>query len=103
MSECLIYQLKPGKTMVRENLPSLRLYSVNFFQVGGVGGEGAAIIRLSGGNILEEHCSFDNADGKVTLTCTPDSATVCFPTTIDRDGLTNTFFSLVLERKADHS
>jgi len=35
-----------------------------------------AAIRLSGDNILEEHCAFDNVDGKVTLLSMPDSITV---------------------------
>lgn len=38
--------------------------------------ERPAAIRLSGDNILEEHCSFENNDGKVTLTSMPDSITV---------------------------
>ncbi|KAK0447936.1 kinesin-like protein [Armillaria borealis] len=58
MSECLIYQIKPGKTMV-----------------GRLEGEKPAAIRLSGDNILEEHCYFDNSDGKVFIYCMPDSAT----------------------------
>ncbi|KAG5732272.1 Kinesin-like protein [Termitomyces sp. T112] len=58
MSECLIYQLKPGKTVV-----------------GRLDSEKPAAIRLSGDNILEEHCHFDNADGKVTIQCLPQSIT----------------------------
>ncbi|KAK0467775.1 kinesin-like protein [Desarmillaria tabescens] len=58
MSECLIYQIKPGKTMV-----------------GRLEGEKPAAIRLSGDNILEEHCYFENNDGKVFIYCMPDSAT----------------------------
>lgn len=37
-----------------------------------------AAIRLSGENILEEHCYFENSDGKVVIQCPPDSATVGF-------------------------
>ncbi|KAF8966416.1 kinesin-like protein [Flammula alnicola] len=58
MSECLIYQLKPGKTMV-----------------GRLDSDLPAAIRLSGDNILEEHCSFDNNDGKVVIVCMPNSVT----------------------------
>ncbi|KIJ70625.1 hypothetical protein HYDPIDRAFT_172396 [Hydnomerulius pinastri MD-312] len=58
MSECLIYQLKPGRTMV-----------------GRLDSEKPAAIRLSGDNILEEHCAFENNDGKVTLHALPDSVT----------------------------
>ncbi|KAH9991622.1 hypothetical protein BJV74DRAFT_877977 [Russula compacta] len=58
MSECLIYQLKPGRTTV-----------------GRLDSEKAVHIRLSGNNILEEHCHFENADGKVTLHALPDAIT----------------------------
>ncbi|KAK7471223.1 hypothetical protein VKT23_002632 [Stygiomarasmius scandens] len=58
MSECLIYQLKPGQTMV-----------------GRLDSKKPAAIRLSGDKILEEHCYFENTDGKVLLHCMPDSVT----------------------------
>ncbi|KAI0299756.1 hypothetical protein B0F90DRAFT_1810590 [Multifurca ochricompacta] len=58
MSECLIYQLKPGRTTV-----------------GRLDSEKAAHIRLSGDNILEEHCYFESTDGKVTLHALADSIT----------------------------
>ncbi|GAW06956.1 kinesin-like protein [Lentinula edodes] len=58
MSECLIYQLKPGKTVV-----------------GRLDSDKPAAIRLSGDNILEEHCYFENTDGKVFIHCLPDSVT----------------------------
>ncbi|KAH9027235.1 kinesin-like protein [Lactarius pseudohatsudake] len=58
MSECLIYQLKPGRTTV-----------------GRLDSEKAAHIRLSGDNILEEHCYFENTDGKVTLHTVTDAIT----------------------------
>ena len=38
--------------------------------------EKPAAIRLSGDNISEEHCIFENVDGKVTLHAMPDSVTV---------------------------
>ncbi|KAK9762739.1 hypothetical protein K7432_011241 [Basidiobolus ranarum] len=50
MSECLIYNLKPGIT-----------------KVGRMDSEVPADIRLSGSNILEEHCYFENNSGMVTL------------------------------------
>ncbi|KAF9123040.1 kinesin-like protein Klp8 [Mortierella sp. GBA39] len=50
MSECLVYQLKPGKT-----------------QVGRLESAIAADIRLSGTNIHDEHCYFDNTNSTVTL------------------------------------
>ncbi|KAI6168912.1 hypothetical protein EDD17DRAFT_1523588 [Pisolithus thermaeus] len=59
MSECLIYQIKPGKTLV-----------------GRMDSEKPAAIRLSGENILEEHCVFESIDDKVTIHAMPDSVTV---------------------------
>ncbi|KAF9584772.1 kinesin-like protein Klp8 [Lunasporangiospora selenospora] len=50
MSECLVYQLKPGKTQVG------RLESMT-----------QADIRLSGANIHDEHCYFENNNLAVTL------------------------------------
>ncbi|EGO27133.1 hypothetical protein SERLADRAFT_354579 [Serpula lacrymans var. lacrymans S7.9] len=58
MSECLIYQIKPGSTMI-----------------GRLDSQKPAAIRLSGDNILEEHCYFENNDGKVTLHSMPNSVT----------------------------
>ncbi|KAG6873983.1 hypothetical protein C0995_007939 [Termitomyces sp. Mi166 len=45
-------------------------------KVGRLDSEKPAAIRLSGDNILEEHCYLDNTDGKVTIQCLPDSITV---------------------------
>jgi kinesin family member 1 len=59
MSECLIYQLKDGETMV-----------------GRMDSEKPAAIRLSGESIQEEHCYFESVDGKVTLHALPDAVTV---------------------------
>ncbi|PFH50565.1 hypothetical protein AMATHDRAFT_60839 [Amanita thiersii Skay4041] len=58
MSECLIYQIKPGKTVI-----------------GRLDSDKPAAIRLSGENILEEHCFFESNEGKVFLQCLPDSIT----------------------------
>lgn len=82
MSECLIYQLKPGKT-----------------DVGRLEGEKPCAIRLSGDSIGEEHCYFDNNDGKVTLLGMPNAVTVCFLTS----SLTSTMLTVatVLEWQAD--
>jgi hypothetical protein len=38
--------------------------------------EKAVHIPLSGDNILEEHCYFENTDGKVTLHALPEAITV---------------------------
>ncbi|KIY45170.1 kinesin-domain-containing protein [Fistulina hepatica ATCC 64428] len=58
MSECLVYQLKPGQTMV-----------------GRLNSDKPVAIRLSGENILEEHCYFENNDGKVFLHTMSNSVT----------------------------
>ncbi|EIE78438.1 hypothetical protein G6F46_008278 [Rhizopus delemar] len=50
MSECLMYQIKPGMTKLG------RMHSDVF-----------ADIRLSGPNIQDEHCTFENNNGVVTL------------------------------------
>lgn len=51
LTECLVYNLKPGTT-----------------NVGNSDVEGqTAQIRLNGSQILPEHCDFENADGKVTI------------------------------------
>ncbi|OCF33654.1 kinesin [Kwoniella heveanensis BCC8398] len=57
MSECLIYQLKPGTTIA-----------------GSVDDE-KAHIKLSGSHILPEHCVFSNEDGVVSVTAMPDART----------------------------
>ncbi|KAI0833122.1 kinesin heavy chain [Hypoxylon sp. FL0890] len=54
LAECLVYNLKPGKTTVG-NVDSNLEHQAN--------------IRLNGTRILHEHCYFDNApDGTVTIT-----------------------------------
>ncbi|KAF9199366.1 kinesin-like protein Klp8 [Haplosporangium sp. Z 27] len=50
MSECLVYQLKPGQT-----------------HVGRLESPTQADIRLSGTNILDQHCYFENNNSIVTL------------------------------------
>ncbi|EST06844.1 Pleckstrin [Kalmanozyma brasiliensis GHG001] len=59
MSECLIYQIKPGQTLVGnlESGPDVH-------------------IKLSGTKILTKHCMFDNQDGSVTVTALADSMTM---------------------------
>ncbi|KAL8342351.1 hypothetical protein RB598_003980 [Gaeumannomyces tritici] len=53
LAECLVYNLKPGTTMVG-NVESNAEHQAN--------------IRLNGSGILHEHCTFENAaDGTVTL------------------------------------
>jgi kinesin family protein 1 len=76
MSECLIYQIKPGKTLVRPRLSLLFLHANRLYQVGNLS-ETAADIRLSGDSILPEHCFFENSpEGKVVLHAMADSTTM---------------------------
>ncbi|OZJ06440.1 hypothetical protein BZG36_00598 [Bifiguratus adelaidae] len=56
MSECLVYQIKPGVT-----------------KVGRLESDEPADIRLSGSNILDRHCFFENVDGVVTIHPAPGS------------------------------
>lgn len=51
LTECLVYNLKPGTTTVGNS---------------DVEGQ-TAIIRLNGSQILADHCSFENVDNKVTV------------------------------------
>lgn len=55
LTECLIYNLKPGTT------------TVGNVAVSSDGKEPSAEIRLNGSRILHEHCAFENVDGVVTL------------------------------------
>ncbi|KAI9491045.1 hypothetical protein BDB00DRAFT_789841 [Zychaea mexicana] len=59
MSECLMYQIKVGVT-----------------KVGRLENSAQPDIRLSGSNILDEHCSFENNNGTVTITPNPESVTM---------------------------
>ncbi|KDN52110.1 kinesin-domain-containing protein [Tilletiaria anomala UBC 951] len=59
MSECLIYQIKAGKTLV-----------------GNLDTNSDAQIRLSGAKILPEHCIFENEEGKVSIRAMPNSMTM---------------------------
>lgn len=53
-SECLVYQLKPGRTTVGCTTSD-------------------ATIKLSGQRILDQHCAFENNDSGVTLETMPDA------------------------------
>ncbi|KAM0745754.1 kinesin-like protein [Meredithblackwellia eburnea MCA 4105] len=60
MAECLLYQIKPGKTVV-----------------GNLSSDKPADIRLSGASILPEHCHFEcSSDGVVSLHSRPNSTTM---------------------------
>ncbi|KAI7863812.1 hypothetical protein BDF14DRAFT_1876135 [Spinellus fusiger] len=59
MSECLMYQIKPGTTRVGQHGSQLQ-----------------ADIRLSGSNIKEEHCWFENTNGTVTVHSNGEAVTM---------------------------
>lgn len=59
MSECLVYRLKPGIT-----------------KVGSLDMDTPSDIRLSGSNILAEHCTLENNNGEVILDPHADSMTM---------------------------
>ncbi|KAI0289513.1 hypothetical protein BC826DRAFT_1159461 [Russula brevipes] len=70
----LVNLVKRGSTHERVlNLPTKA--RKNNGDVGRLDSEKAVHIRLSGDNILEEHCHFENTDGKVTLYALPDAIT----------------------------
>lgn len=76
MSECLIYQLKAGRTRVRVTKSAhLSLANALPNKVGKLDSENA-VIRLSGLNIIDEHCYFENNDDIVTIHSLPGSVTV---------------------------
>ncbi|KAG2171295.1 hypothetical protein INT43_002917 [Umbelopsis isabellina] len=59
MSECLMYQIKPGLTLVGRQESNVN-----------------ADIRLTGPNILDKHCYFENTNGTVVLFPSADSMTM---------------------------
>ncbi|CAG8485825.1 15941_t:CDS:10, partial [Acaulospora colombiana] len=79
MSECLVYQIKCGKT-----------------RVGRLESEEQTEIRLSGENILDEHCFFENIDGKVTLHPRPDCITMVNGMRISEPKLLKSGFRIIL-------
>lgn len=69
MSECLVYQLKPGVTRVGKESNNSN----------GSDGDSSSVqpdIRLSGSNIQEDHCRFENSEGVVTLVPSEGSLTI---------------------------
>ncbi|CEP11450.1 hypothetical protein [Parasitella parasitica] len=58
MSECLMYNIKPGITHVDQGLVEDEVEERT---------DGSGSIRLSGSNIHKNHCYFDNTDDIVTL------------------------------------
>jgi kinesin family protein 1 len=65
-----------GRTIVRIHIPLSYSTQLIVFQVGRLDSDKLVHIRLSGDNILEEHCYFDNDNGLVTLQAPAGSVTV---------------------------
>ncbi|MCJ1324865.1 kinesin-like protein Klp8 [Thelotrema lepadinum] len=68
LAECLIYNLKPGSTIVgntENDNPNCE-------------------IKLNGSKILREHCTFDNSDGTVTVTPVEGAAVMVNGLRIDK-------------------
>ena len=70
MSECLVYYLKEGVTRYYGYLHSLHILYVNsqcdgFIRVGRHDAELTQDIQLSGLNIMDQHCVFENTEGKL--------------------------------------
>ncbi|KAI8344373.1 hypothetical protein BC941DRAFT_447346 [Chlamydoabsidia padenii] len=70
MSECLMYQIKPGTTWVSRRLDDDVAPTV------GDNDDKKQYIRLSGSNIMEDHCRFENVDEMVTLYPTNQAVTM---------------------------
>ncbi|CAG8500612.1 8584_t:CDS:10 [Ambispora gerdemannii] len=79
MSECLVYQIKQGST-----------------RVGRLESNISADIRLSGENILEEHCYFENNDGVVTLHPSQNSTTMVNGIRINKPRRLKSGFRIIL-------
>ncbi|CAG8552603.1 7639_t:CDS:10 [Ambispora leptoticha] len=79
MSECLVYQIKQGIT-----------------RVGRLESDVPADIRLSGENILEEHCYFENKEGVVTLHPSPNSTTMVNGIRINKTRRLKSGFRIIL-------
>lgn len=70
MSECLVYQIKPGTTLVSRRAEDEEATAGGEnAQTDGTGDDDdkKQYIRLSGSNILDDHCRFENVDEIVTL------------------------------------
>lgn len=81
LAECLIYNIKPGITMVG-NVDSASATS--------------AEIRLNGSKILQEHCTFENIDGMVTVVPKEGAAVMVNGLRIDKAKRLRSGFRVIL-------
>ena len=92
-----------GKCRVRRNLWNIDACDLyHHWQIGRLDSEKPAAIRLSGESIVEEHCYFENVDGRVTLHALPNAVTVSLTAFCTLWSISDLQHP-VLERKTNHS
>ena len=79
LAECLIYNLKPGRTTVGNDELS-----------------NTAEIRLKGSKIMQEHCFFENNEGVVSVIPTEDAAVMVNGLRIDKPKRLHSGFRIIL-------
>ncbi|KAF0534303.1 kinesin-domain-containing protein [Gigaspora margarita] len=79
MSECLVYQIKPGAT-----------------RVGRLDSDIPSDIRLSGEKIMDNHCHFENEKGVVTLHPSQESITLVNGVRINKPKKMRSGFRIIL-------
>ena len=79
LAECLVYNLKPGKTIVGNDEMTQ-----------------TAEIRLKGSKILQEHCVFENENGVVSVVPNNDAAVMVNGLRIDRPKRLHSGFRIIL-------
>ncbi|KAK8181898.1 kinesin heavy chain [Phyllosticta capitalensis] len=79
LAECLVYNLKPGTT-----------------NVGNVDMTTTAEIRLNGSKILQDHCTFENTDGVVTVVPKPNAGVMVNGLRIDEPKRLRSGFRIIL-------
>ncbi|KAL1980478.1 hypothetical protein VTN96DRAFT_4034 [Rasamsonia emersonii] len=79
LAECLVYNIKPGKT-----------------RVGNVDPENASEIRLNGSKILHHHCTFENVDNVVTIVPNEGAAVMVNGLRIDKPTRLRSGYRIIL-------
>lgn len=93
MSECLVYQIKPGTTLVGQKLPD----GMDEDEDDDLSKrQQQQYIQLSGSNILENHCKFDNVDGMVTIYPNDNSVTMVNGIQISQPKLLQSGYRIIL-------
>ncbi|KAF1989697.1 kinesin heavy chain [Aulographum hederae CBS 113979] len=79
LAECLVYNLKPGTTTV-----------------GNVDTATTAEIRLNGSKILQDHCTFENVDGAVTVVPKDNAAVMVNGVRVDKPKRLHSGYRVIL-------